>query len=345
MKLKLDQLAGHLKGGLSPIYLLSGDEPLQLGEALDAIRAKARASGFDSRELFSVDGAAFDWGEFVTSADSFSLFGDKRFLDLRLSAKPDKEGSEALLRYAENPMSDAVLVVTLPKLSQTEQKAKWFTALEARGVFIQSWPLEGEQLIGWLDRRMGQKNMLADRSSLAILAARVEGNLLAAAQEVEKLHIQYGSVRIDDDMMRRVVADSARYDVYDLAEAAMMGQLPRAYRILSALRVEGVAAPVVLWALVRDVRIAEMVKSLVEQGTALEMALSNQKERLFDKRRVAIARAVTRLSARQISRALVQCAMTDRVIKGAEIGDAWDALLEVVIRLAGHGMTEPRFLV
>lgn len=344
MKLKLDQLAGHLRAGLAPIYVLSGDEPLQLGEALDAIRAKARESGFEARELFNVD-SSFRWGDFSLAADSYSLFGDQRFFDLRLTAKPDKDGAEALLRYADRPASDAILVITLPKLSVADQKAKWFLALDAaKGVFIQSWPLDGAQLINWLDKRMGKKNMLADRSSLAILAARVEGNLLAAAQEIEKLHIQYGSVRVDDDMMRRAVADSARYDVYDLAEAAMMGQLTRAHRVLLSLRSEGVASAVALWALARDIRILASVKGLMEQGVALDAALARQKEKLFDKRRSGIAKAAERLSRHQAEQALMQCARTDRVIKGAAMGDDWDALLEVCLCLGGHQMPLPQCL-
>ena len=337
MKLRLEQLAGQLKKGLAPVYLLSGDEPLQLGEALDAIRAQARGEGYENRELFYAD-QSFSWGDFLLAADSMSLFGDRRLIDLRLPAKPEKEGAEALQRYGARPADDAVLVVSLPRLTVAEQKAKWFQALDAVGVFVQVWPLEGAQLMAWLDRRMGQRNMLADRSSLSILAARVEGNLLAAAQEIEKLHILYGSSRIDDDMMRKAVADSARYDVYDLAEAAMLGQMVRAHRILAGLRAEGVAAAVALWALARDIRLVVSVKGLMTAGLSEDMAFTRQKEKVFDKRRTGISKAVQRLSQTQAEQALLACARTDRIIKGAETGDDWDALLEVCLCLCGRGM-------
>ena len=337
MKLRLDQLSAHLRNQLAPIYLLSGDEPLQLGEALDAIRTRARESGFESRELFSVD-SGFHWGDFMLAADSFSLFSEQRFLDLRMAGKPDKEGAEILVRYAENPASDAILVISLPKLSAADQKAKWFVQLEAKGVFVQVWPLDGPQLMNWLDRRLGSRNMLADRSSLAILAARVEGNLLAAAQEVEKLRILYGSARIDDDMMRKAVADSARYDVYDLAEAAMNGQVGRTHRILSALRSEGVAAAVALWALAREVRIVASIRGMMEQGLTVDSAISKQREKLFDKRRAGIVKAAERLSRSQAEQALLLCAQTDRIIKGAAAGDEWDALLQVGLCVCGRAL-------
>ncbi|NJD08852.1 MAG: DNA polymerase III subunit delta [Methylococcaceae bacterium] len=341
MKLRLEQLAGQLGKGLAPVYVLSGDEPLQLGEALDAIRVQARSEGYENRELFYAD-QSFGWGDFMMAADSMSLFGDRRLIDLRLPAKPDKEGAEALQRYGARPADDTVLVVSLPRLTAAEQKAKWFQALDAAGVFIQVWPLEGAQLIGWLDRRLGQRNMLADRSSLAILAARVEGNLLAAAQEIEKLHILYGSSRIDDDMMRKAVADSARYDVYDLAEAAMLGQMVRAHRVLAGLRAEGVAAPVALWALARDIRLVVAVKGHMTAGLSEDMAFARLKEKVFDKRRTGVSKAVQRLSQSQAEQALLACARTDRIIKGAEAGDDWDALLEVCLCLCGKGMVGVR---
>ena len=339
MKLRLDQLNGQLQKKLAPVYLLSGDEPLQLGEALDSVRTRARQVGHESRELYCVD-TSFRWGDFIQSVDSYSLFGDQRFIDLRMPSKPDKDAAEVLLRYGERPASDAVLAVSLPKLTVADQKAKWFQALDAIGVFVQIWPLDGQQIIGWLDRRLTQKSMLADRSALAILAARIEGNLLAAAQEIEKLHVLFGQTRIDDDMMRKSVADSARYDVYDLADATMMGQVTRVHRILSALRLEGVASAVVLWALARDIRLLVSVKAMMEQGDSMDAALSKQKEKVFDKRRAALAKATERLSRKQAEQALLLCAQTDRVIKGAAKGDEWDVLLQTCLCVCGRSFTK-----
>ncbi|MDD5037497.1 MAG: DNA polymerase III subunit delta [Methylococcaceae bacterium] len=334
MKLRVEQLDGALNKSLAPVYLLSGDEPLQLSEALDTVRDAARARGYINRELFYAD-AGFDWGSLLEACGSFSLFGEQRILDLRLSAKPDKSGAETLELYAKRLPEDAVLIVTLPKLSAADQKARWFQSLESQGVFVQVWPLQGQPLIHWLDKRMGRKKMLADRSGLAILAARVEGNLLAAAQEIEKLHILYGPVRISDDMIRKAVADSARYDVYDLAEAALQGQAKRAHRVLAGLRGEGIASAVALWALARDARLLCGVKALMEKGEGLESAFAKQKEKVWDKRKTSLASAAQRLSRDEAHRTLLLCAKADRMIKGLESGDAWEALLDVCLSLCG----------
>jgi len=334
VKLRIDQLAAALGKTLAPAYLISGDEPLQLSEALDAVREAARVRGFASRELFYAD-AGFDWQRLLEAGGSFSLFGERRILDLRLPAKPDKDGGAVLELYAKHLPEDAVLVATLPKLSAADQKAAWFQSLEAKGVFVQVWPLAGQNLIAWLDKRMAAKKMLADRSGLSILAARVEGNLLAAAQEVEKLHILYGPARISDDMIRKAVADSARYEVYDLAEAALLGQAARAQRVLAGLRGEGVASAVALWALARDVRLLCGIKAAMDKGDNLESAFAKQKERVWDKRKTSLASAAQRLGRDEAHRALLRCAKADRMIKGQESGDAWEALLDICLGLCG----------
>ena len=334
MKLALEQLPNALGKALAPVYILSGDEPLQLSEALDGVRKAASERGYVNRELFYVDGT-FDWNRLLEASGSFSLFGEPRILDVRLTGKPDKDGAAALEGYSKRLPDDAVLMVSLPKLSATDQKAAWFQALDKKGVFVQVWPLSGQALINWLDKRMSAKKMLADRSGLAILAARVEGNLLAAAQEIEKLHIVYGASRISDDMIRKAVADSARYDVYDLAEAALLGQVTRAHRVLTGLRGEGIASAVVLWALARDVRLLAGVKHLTEKGENLESAFAKQKDRVWDKRKSSLTSAVQRLSRRQAHQTLLLCAKADRRIKGMEPGDPWEALLDICLSLGG----------
>ncbi len=334
MKLSLEQLPVALGKSIAPVYIISGDEPLQLNEALDAVRKAAADRGFIDREVFYADGG-FNWVRLVEACGSFSLFGEPRVLDLRLPGKPDKEGAAVLEGYAKRPPDDAVLIVSLPKLTATDQKAAWFQALEKKGLFIQVWPLSGPALMAWLDKRMVAKNMLADRSGLAILAARVEGNLLAAAQEIEKLHILYGATRISDDRMRKAVADSARYDVYDLAEAALQGQITRAHRVLLGLRGEGIANAVVLWALARDIRLLCKLSHLMENGESLDAAFARQKEKVWDKRKSSLANAAQRLTLAQAHRALLLCAKADRMIKGMESGDAWEALLDVCLSLGG----------
>lgn len=331
MKLYSEKLAEHLKNRLTPVYILSGDEPLQMTEALDVIRQAAKAKGYVGHELFYAD-SHFDWGNFDEAGQSASLFGEPRVLDLRLPAKPDKVASTALLRYAERPADDAVLIISLVKMTATEQKARWFQMLDKIGTFIQFWPVEGEALVRWLDHRMSQRGLLADQSGIGILARRVEGNLLAAAQEVEKLHILYGSGRLSDQQIAKAVADSARYDVFDLADALLLGQASRIARMLSGLKAEGVAPPVVLWSVTREVRLLNGIMVMLAEGTSPETTFS--KHQVWDKRKATVNAALRRLKQDDLHQALLQSARIDRMIKGAETGDPWDELLNVCMRLA-----------
>ena len=334
MKLGLEQLDRHLQGKLGRAYVLSGDEPLQLMEAADAIRATAKAAGYVNHERFHGD-SGFDWNDFRASCDSFSLFGEPRLLDLRLSGKPEKAGSEALIHFAEQPPEDALLVVSLPKLTQSDQKVRWFQALERVGVVVQVWPLEGEKLLRWLDRRLNSRGLLADQSGLRLLAARVEGNLLAAAQEIEKLQILHGAGQLSDEQILKSVADSARYDVFDLADQVLRGQAGKACRVLAGLRAEGIAAPVVLWALTRELRLLNQMKIALEEGAALDAVFA--KHRIWDNRKPVLQQALKRLSRDQLRQSLLLAGKADWIIKGQEPGDDWDALLTLCLAMIKPG--------
>jgi DNA polymerase-3 subunit delta len=320
-----------LERGLAPVYVLSGDEPLQLGEAADAVRAAARERGYALRELFQVE-PGFSWGAFLEAGNSVPLFGDSRILDLRLNAKPDREGAAALLRYLEKPPPDAILILTLPRLTKEELNAAWARAAESAGVMVQVWPLEGRELIGWLDRRMNRSGMLADQSGLRLLAARVEGNLLAAAQEIEKLRVLYGAGRIEDEQIVSAVCDCARYDVFDAAAAMLDGHAGRTLRILRGLEGEGVAALVVLWAITRELRSLAVVQRETARGQPMDGVLA--KLRIFDKRKESFVRAARRLGRDGVLDAIRLCARVDRIAKGLEPGDPWLGLSEVCLRVA-----------
>lgn len=331
MKLASDKLSGHLKQTLAPVYLLSGDEPLQLTEALDAVREAARARGYTGHELFYAD-THFDWGTFEEAGQSASLFGEPRILDLRLPAKPDKRAAALLERYAAEPAGDALLVISLMKMTAADQKVRWFQALDKIGVFVQFWPVEGEALVRWLDHRMSQRGMLAEHSGIALLARRVEGNLLAAAQEVEKLHILYGSGRLTDQQIMKAVADSARYDVFDLTDALLPGQADRMVRILTGLRAEGIAPAVVLWSITRELRLLNGIRNKLAEGASPESVFSQFQ--VWDKRKSAVNAALRRLKEEDIQQALLDSARIDRAIKGLENGDPWEGLLAVCLHLA-----------
>lgn len=333
MKLNSEQLKTGLSKTLYPVYLAAGDEPFQLGEAMDAVRAAAGTQGYSSREIFAVE-TGFKWSGFAAASESYSLFGDKRILDVRFNAKPDKEASQALVNYAAQIPEDTLLLLTLPRLTNDDlKKSAWFAALEPKGVFVQVWALHGKELMSWLEHRMSHYRMLADRSGLSILAARIEGNLLAADQELQKLFILYGATRIDDDMMRRAVADSARYDVYDLTDAALSGSVARISRILAGLRAEGVAGPVVLWALTREIRALDELGRASAQGENVEIVCNRL--RIWNPRKAALIKALQRSDSMHRQTLMLASARVDRMIKGMVNGNVWDALQDISLALAG----------
>ncbi len=330
MKLYAEQLEEQLQRRLAPVYLLAGDEPLQLTEAADAVRRAAKAAGYTNRELLYAD-TGFDWSLLREACDSFSLFGERRILDLRIPAKPDKNAAAALLHFAERPPEDAILVVSTAKLASADQKSRWFQAVEKLGVVVQIWPLEGEKLLRWLDRRLNSKGLLADQSGLRILAGRIEGNLLAAAQEIEKLHILHGKGRLTDEQILKAVADSARYDVFDLAEEVLRGHAGKSYRVLMGLKAEGVAPAVALWALAREIRLVAALMAELAGGASTESAYA--KHRIWDSRKATLGAALQRLNRDAIHRALLLATEADRAIKGLGAGEPWDALLSVCMSL------------
>lgn len=333
MKLRADQLKKRLTKGLAPVYLVSGDEPLQLGEAADAIRAAANQAGYTHREVFDV-GAGFDWNTVLQAVDSPSLFADRRILDLHLeSGSPGRDGAKALLTIAEHPPNDVIVLISTGKLAAGAQKTRWFHALDRQGVVILVWPLQGGQLLQWLEHRLQCKGIQTDPAGVRMLATRVEGNLLAAAQEIEKLYVLQGPGTVDARTIAEVVTDSARFDVFDLVDNALQGHLVSTDRMLGRIRAEGVAPAIVLWALTREIRTLEQIAFGKSNGTPLDTSM--RQTNVWEKRKPLIARVIKRLSLTEISRLLVQCAQTDRIIKGLSQGDPWTALLLVSHGLAG----------
>ena len=330
MRLKPDQLSGALKKSLSPVYFVSGDEPLQLGEAADLVRSAARLAGYSAREIISID-QGNEWPLLSVEADSFSIFTEKKLIDLRLpSGKPGAEGGKALIAYCKNPPEDTVLLITAGKIDSAAQKSQWFQAIDQLGSVVQVWPLQGQDLLHWLQRRAEQKGMRLEMEAAKALAARIEGNLLAAAQEVEKLYILYGATGISKVMIETAVADSARFDVFKLAEALLSGKLNRAVKILTGLKSEGVAAPVVLWALSREARILLDMKFELKQGGQQEALF--KRHQIWDKRKQAVTDALHRLSTKRIQSLLISSAKTDRQIKGQLAGDGWDSLFDLCVK-------------
>jgi DNA polymerase-3 subunit delta len=332
MRLRPEQLDAHLRQPLLPIYVLSGDEPLQIQEASDTIRAAARRGGYDNRELFVAE-SGFDWNALRLALESSSLFGERKIIDLRLpGGAPAKEGAKIIEQFAGRPADDTLLLLSQPRLSSSDQKAGWLQAVERIGALLQVWPLEGIQLLDWLERRLKRHGMTADRAVAQFLAGRVEGNLLAAVQEIDKLYALHGPGHLSLAAVEDAVADNSRFDVFALSDAALQGQSGRAAHILAVLEAEGTAAPVVLWSLTREIRLLLQLHVRTQAGASLDATVRQM--RLPDKRKPALQKALQRNQPPHLHGLLVKSAATDRVIKGMEKGDPWDGLLDVALGLA-----------
>ncbi len=327
MRLKPEQLETALKKRIQPVYLVAGDEPLQAGEAADAIRAAVKQAGFQQREVLTVDNDRFNWGVLSETAASLSIFADKKLIDLRLpSAKPGKDGGKALADYCQSASDASVLLITAGKIAAAAQKTRWFQALDKAGVIIQVWPLQGAAFLQWLKQRSLKRGLKIQDDALRWLATRVEGNMLAAAQELEKLYVLHGGETVSRRQLQQEIADYARFDVFKLAEALLAGQLNKSVRILSGLKAEGVAEPVVLWALSREVR-ALLQLQLAGQNQA---SIFKQYQ-IWESRQRLYHQALKRLKIDQVEALLLQCALVDRQIKGQAPGDCWESLFEAAV--------------
>ncbi len=338
MRLRVDQLPGHLEGTLAPVYVLGGDEPLQVQEARDAIRAAAARAGFIERVVLNVE-TGFDWGTLRQHADSLSLFGDRRLIDLRLaSGKPGDAGARALRDYAGNPPPDNLLVVSLDKFDRACVSAQWYKALESAGVAMRTWPVTARELGAWIRRRAAARGLRLSPGAAAALGERVEGNLLACVQEIEKLHMLHGEAELDVEDVLRSVADSARFDVFDLVDAALAGDSARSVRILSGLREEGVAPPLVAWALTREIRGLCRMASALAGGASPDQVM--RQHRVWDKRRALVSAALRRQPAPAWLGILARAARTDRVTKGGAPGRPWDALEGLALAMGGVNLEQ-----
>lgn len=332
MWLKAQQLPSALEKQLAPIYFLSGDEPLQLGEAADAVRRAAKNAGYDSRELLTVD-ASFSWSELMQAADSMSIFSEKKVIDLRLpSGKPGTEGSKALVNYCARLPEDTLLLITAGKLEASAKKSKWVTTLEQQGVAIQVWPLAGADLMNWVQQRLQNRGLSTDKSGLRVIVGRVEGNLLAAAQEIEKLYVLYGQGQLSEQQIEIAVVDASRYDVFNLVDAALSGRSERVLKILLGLQHEGIAEPVVLWALTREIRNLIQIKQKFAAGQPKNRVF--MQHQVWDKRQKLVTHALNKLNQQDLMKMLLVAAKTDRQIKGQQTGDCWESLLEISLMLA-----------
>lgn len=323
MKLYPDKLSAHLQRQTAPVYLLHGDEPLQLMEMADQLRHHARTEGFEERQvLFATEDT--DWSQFRESADSMSLFAERRLIELRLpTGKPGRAGGEVLRDYCANPPADVLLLITSAKLDRGGSSSAWFKAIDKVGVTIAVYPIQAAQLHDWLAKRCAQYKLKPDAAALQLLAERVEGNMLAAAQEIQRLALLYPESSIGPDEVLAAVTDSARYSISDLSDAALRGSPKRALKVLRGLQEEATAPVLVLWALSQEIRSGSRVSEALAHGQSLDAAL--KASGVWQSRAAALKQALQRHGERSWLNMLKQTSLLDRQIKGQEAGDVWDS--------------------
>jgi len=332
MQLKGEQLAAHLERELKPVYVVYGDEPLLVIEAADAIRAVARRNGFDERNVLTAI-SGFNWVELHHAAGNMSLFGGRTLIDLRIpTGKPGRDGSAAIQDYCANPSPDSLLLVTLPGLDWAEEKAAWLKALTEAGVAVKLIPPNLAELPSWIAARLRRQKQTTDTDGLRFIAERVEGNLLAAHQEILKLGLLYPAGEISLSQVQEAVLNVARYDLDGLREALLAGDVARLTRTLDGLQQEGEAPPLVLWAMTEEVRALAQVKAGQAQGQSVDSLLKDA--RVWGARQSLFKRALPRVDSAQANASLAHAARIDRMIKGASGGgDVWSEFLRLGLKL------------
>ena len=333
MQVRADQLESHLGRSLGGIYVIHGDEPLIALEAADAVRAAARARGFTDREVFE-PGRSFDWSELAHSLASLSLFGGKKIVELRLpGGKPGAQGGEAIARYCERPSPDILFLVSLPRLDRMSQSSAWFGALSSAGVVVDVWPVERSRLPAWIAERLARQRQRAAREALEFLADRVEGNLLAAHQEVQKLALLAPEGELGLDTVREAVANVARYDAYAAGEALLGGNAARYLRIIDGLKSEGEAPTLVLWTLSEELFALARIQAGAAAGRPVDELM--RENRVWGPRQRPMKAACGRVRPQAVQRALAHAAGIDRAIKGVGPGQPWDEFLKLAQTLEG----------
>ncbi len=336
MRIDSEDLPRQLAKGLGSLYVVHGEALLLAIEAADAIRVAAREAGYSEREVIIAE-QHFKWAELRNSAQSMSLFATRKIIDLRIpSGKPGIDGAQALQEHCENLNPDTLSIISLPQLDSATLKSKWFSTLEQHGIVVNANEVPLAALPMWLAARLKRQGQTADEDTLAFLAQRVEGNLLAAFQEIQKLALLFPEGPLSFEQVKDAVMDVARFDVYKLSEAMLSGDAERYARILDGLRAEGTATVLILWTIAEDIRTLAKVSRAIQHSGNLANALRDA--RVWGIRQKLVERAVRRFSPAFAERALRKAALIDKLIKGLRHGDVWDELLQLGIKCARTGI-------
>jgi DNA polymerase III subunit delta len=332
VKVYPDKLQAHLKNSVSPIYIVSGDEPLLIQETCDLLRTHLKSAGFTERELFHAE-AGFDWQQVLFSANSMSLFAEQKLIEIRMSsASPGEDGKKALLSYVKNVSEGTVLLLVMPRLDQNVQRAKWFKTIDASAVFVQIWPIEIKNLPRWIGDRFRKAGLTASKEAVGVMADRIEGNLLAAVQEIERLSLVSKDGKIDTKDILQGVADSSRYDVFGLIDASVGGDAARTIKIIQGLQLEGEAILYIVAMLARELRGLSLMANEMSSGS-LDGAL--KKGRVWQNRKSIVSSCLRNHSLPQFQVMLSRVSDIDSMVKGIKLGNPWEELTSVMLELAG----------
>lgn len=342
MKFNADNLPAQLKKSLPPICLLTGDEPLLLGEACDVVRATARERGFTERQVLFVE-RGFDWQQLRAATQEMSLFAEQRVIEVRLAgASPGNDGAAVLVEIAAQAASDLLIMVVADKLDSRSLSTKWVKAIENHGWLVQVWPVSMTQLPTWIEHRLQRVGLRAEPGAAQLIAERMEGNLLAAQQEIDKLALLHPGMTLTSENVLDAVVDSARYDVLQLGIAAMHGQSSRALHILEGLKEEGIATTLVLWGVHKDLQWLARAAFAISRGQSVDAAVNASGA--WRPRHAAMKQALERLKLAPLRAMLIDAAQVDAAIKGVNRRDPWVELRGLVARLSGVKLARPRLV-
>jgi len=329
--MRAEQLTGSLQRGLSPLYLFGGSEPLLVQECRDQVVEAAKQQGFLERELYHVD-KSFDWSSLDQAGATGSLFASKKIIDLRMpTGKPGRDGARALTDWAANPDPDVLLVISCEQWDKGSRSSKWAASLDRAGIRVDIWPVSAKELPGWINRRMRAAGLEPDRGAVMVLAERLEGNLLAAQQEIEKLQLLKGQGPVSEEDVLQAVADSSRFDAFLLVERVLAGNLAGSLRVATGLHRTGVPLQMITGALYRDLRILEAFKTAI--GAGENEAQAFRKLNIWRSRQQPMRQAARRLDMRRLFDAFSAMSLIDRQSKGRAGGDPWHGLDRLVCTL------------
>jgi len=337
LRTSLTSLSGQLKQGIQPLYLLFGAETLLVEEALDQIRSRAKEEGYQERLRFTVE-TGFDWNQLLEHSQAMSLFAEKQLIELRIpTGKPGDAGAKALTQYVENPLSsDTSLIIISGGIEKRSQGTKWFKAIEDASLVIECPVIGSDRLPDWISQRLSAQGLKYETDAVEQLSHFVEGNLLAAAQEINLLALLYPGETVTTEIIEHVIADHARFNVYNLADACLAGKVPRVARILQSLKQEQIQPVLILWALARDARTLCKMSEAMENGEHPKALF--QRFHIWSSRSGIVNAALRRISRPQWENILRRLGRADLMVKGRaplQRKDIWEEIESISLGMCG----------